>query len=84
MADGRSTPSAFLRMGSALVIAAPCFLAAGIAAETFVVLHKVLGTAGWAFISALASFAALTGLWYAIPAWLRIRLKRQRREDLKV
>jgi hypothetical protein len=66
----------FLRMGSALVIAAPGFLAAGIAAETFVVLHKVSGNAGWAAIAALASFVALTGLWYAIPAWLRTRLER--------
>jgi hypothetical protein len=70
--DSRS----FLRMGSALVIAAPCFLAAGIAAETFVVLHKVSGNAGWAPIGALLSFAALIGLWYAFPAWLRMRLKR--------
>jgi hypothetical protein len=68
--------TAFLRMGSALVIAAPGFLAAGIAAETFVVLHKVSSNAGWALIGALASFVALIGLWYAIPAWLRMRLKR--------
>jgi hypothetical protein len=66
----------FLRMGSALVIAAPCFLAAGIAAETFVVLQKVSENAGWASIGALASFIALISLWYAIPVWLRIRLKR--------
>jgi hypothetical protein len=67
---------AFLRMGSALVIAAPCFLAAGIAAETFVVLQKVSENAGWASIGALVSFVVLIGLWYAIPAWLRMRLKR--------
>jgi hypothetical protein len=66
----------FLRMGSALVIAAPGFLAAGIAAETFVVLHKVSENANWAAMAALASFVALTGLWYAIPAWLRTRLER--------
>jgi hypothetical protein len=67
---------AFLRMGSALVIAAPCFLAAGIAAETFVVLHKVSGNAAWAPIAAVVSFVGLISLWYAIPAWLRVRLKR--------
>jgi hypothetical protein len=67
---------AFLRMGSALVIAAPCFLAAGIAAETFVVLHKVSGNAGWAAMGALASFVVLISLWYIIPAWLRVRLER--------
>lgn len=66
----------FLRIGSALVIAAPCFLAAGLAAETFVVLHKVSGHSGGAAVGALVSFAALIGLWYAIPAWLRSRLER--------
>jgi hypothetical protein len=67
---------AFLRMGSALVIAAPGLLAAGIGAETFVVLHKVSANAGWSCAGALGSFVALIGLWYAIPAWLRMRLKR--------
>jgi hypothetical protein len=66
---------AFLRMGSALVIAAPCFLAAGIAAETFVVLHKVSENASWAAMGAVVSFVALISLWYAMPAWLRMRLK---------
>jgi hypothetical protein len=63
----------FLRMGSALVITAPGFLAAGIGAETFVVLHKVASSASWAPIGALVSFGILIGLWYAIPAWLRTR-----------
>ncbi|HEV7409363.1 MAG TPA: DUF6328 family protein [Bradyrhizobium sp.] len=63
----------FLRMGSALVIAAPFFLAAGIGAETFVVLHKVSENAGWALIGALASFVTLIGLWYVIPTWLRMK-----------
>jgi hypothetical protein len=66
----------FLRMGSALVIAAPGFLAAGIAAETFVVLHKVSGNSGWAAMAALTSFVTLIGLWYAIPVRLRRRLER--------
>lgn len=66
----------FLRIGSALMIAAPCFLAAGIAAEIFVVLQKVSGNADWAPMGALLSFVALISLWYAIPAWLRMRLKR--------
>jgi hypothetical protein len=63
----------FLRMGSALVITAPFFLATGIAAETFVVLHKVSATGDRAFTAAAVSFAALFGLWYAVPAWLRLR-----------
>jgi hypothetical protein len=66
----------FLRMGSALVIAAPGFLAAGIAAEAFVGLYKVFPNAGWDSIGAIVSFLALIGLWYVIPAWLCIRLKR--------
>ena len=66
----------FLRMGSALVIAAPCFLAAGIAAETFVVLQKVSPDTGWAPVGAVLSFVTLISLWYAIPAWLRVRLRR--------
>jgi len=65
----------FLRMGSALVIVAPGFLAAGLAAETFVVLQKVSSDADWAGIGAALSFVALIGLWYAIPAWLRTRLE---------
>ena len=67
---------AFLRMGSALVIAAPGFLAAGIAAETFVVLQKVSGNTDWTALAALVSFGALLSLWYAIPAWLRMTVKR--------
>ncbi len=65
----------FLRMGSALVITAPCFLAAGLAAETFVVLQKVFSGTGWAAVGAVLSFVALISLWYALPAWLRVRLK---------
>jgi hypothetical protein len=67
----------FLRMGSALVIVAPGFLAAGIAAETSVVLYKVSESASWASIAALGSFVALIVLWYAIPVGLRFRIRRK-------
>jgi len=66
----------FVRMGSALVIAAPGFLAAGLAAETFVVLYKVAENAGWSAVGAVLSFLVLIGFWYAIPVWLRMRLER--------
>jgi membrane protein YdbS with pleckstrin-like domain len=62
-------------MGLALVIAAPGFLAAGIAAETSVVLYRVSESAGWTSIGALVSFVALIVLWYA-PARLRFRIRR--------
>ena len=61
----------FLRIGSALVIVAPCFLAAGLAAQTFVVLYKV--SANWALVGALTTFVTLISFWYAVPLWLRIR-----------
>jgi hypothetical protein len=70
----------FLRIGSALVIAAPSFLAAGIAAETFVVLEKVFGSTGWAPASAIMSFATLISLWYAIPVVLGMWLRRNNRK----
>ncbi len=64
--DGEDSES-FLRAASALVTTAPLFLAAGIAAESYVVLGKVtednLVAAGFA----AASFAVLIGFWYALP-----------------
>src|SRR5882757_2783752 len=57
----------FLRAASALVIAAPLFLAAGISAESYVVLGKVIDSQIDAACYAAASFALLVGLWYAVP-----------------
>jgi hypothetical protein len=70
----------FLRIGSALVIVAPSFLAAGIAAETYVVLEKVSGSTGWALTGAITNFATLISLWYAIPAVLGVWLRRNNRK----
>jgi Family of unknown function (DUF6328) len=67
---GEDTPS-FLKMGSALVIAAPIFLAGGIAAELYVVVQKVFGDGGW--IGSLAGFLLLMLLWYSWPLALRRR-----------
>jgi hypothetical protein len=57
----------FLRTASALVIAAPLFLAAGISAESYVVLGKVTDSKIGAACYAAASFALLVGFWYAVP-----------------
>jgi hypothetical protein len=61
----------FLRTGSALVIAAPLFLAAGIALESWVVLNKVTDDAAWSSAGAAAAFLVLILCWYAVPLLLR-------------
>jgi hypothetical protein len=63
----------FLRAASALVIAAPVFLAAGIAAESYVVLHQVTDSELAAVGYAAASFAVLTAFWYVVPLMTRLR-----------
>jgi hypothetical protein len=63
----------FLKMGSALVIAAPVFLSAGIAGESYVVLHKVFAEERWAVTGGIASFVFLILLWYGLPLALRNR-----------
>jgi hypothetical protein len=67
---GGEDSASFLRIGSAFVIAAPLFLAGGIALEAYVVMQKVDGGRGWA-AAAGASFLVLAGLWYALPLALR-------------
>ncbi len=61
----------FLRLGSAFVIAAPLFLAAGIALESYVVMQKVYENEGWAAVGGGAGFLVLLALWYAFPLALR-------------
>jgi hypothetical protein len=68
---GGEDSASFLRIGSAFVIAAPLFLAGGIALEAYVVMQKVDGGQGWAAAAAGASFLVLAGLWYALPLTLR-------------
>ena len=68
--DGEDS-NEFLRIGSAFVIAAPLFLAAGIAAETYVVLLKTFQTERWAIAGAGIALTALITFWYAIPLALR-------------
>jgi hypothetical protein len=62
----------FLKMGSALVIAAPIFLAGGIAAELYVVMQKVANEE-WGVVAGIGSFLLLMLLWYGWPLALRQR-----------
>ena len=67
--DGADSES-FLRAAAAIVISAPLFLAAGIAAESYVVLGKITGST-IAAVFAAASFAVLIGFWYILPLLAR-------------
>ena len=64
----------FLKIGSALVIAAPLFLAAGIAGELYVVMDKAFADEGLAVGGGITSFLLLVLLWYGIPLALRFRV----------
>jgi Family of unknown function (DUF6328) len=68
---GGEDSASFLRIGSAFVIAAPLFLAGGIALEAHAVMQKVDGRQGWAAAAGGTSFLVLAGLWYALPLALR-------------
>jgi hypothetical protein len=72
---GENTVS-FLRIGSAFLIAAPGFLAGGIALEAYVVTLKVYENEAWAAIGALSGFFVLLAFWYALPLALRHGRKR--------
>jgi hypothetical protein len=60
-------------MGSALVISGPAFLAAGIAAEIYVVFIKALDSPPAAVAASIAALLALAGFWYAWPLALRTK-----------
>jgi hypothetical protein len=68
---GGEDSEAFLRLGSGLVIAAPMFLALGIAAELYVVFQKVLANSGVALTASLGGLLTLMMFWYIIPLMLR-------------
>lgn len=70
--DGADSES-FLRAASAFVTIAPLFLAAGVAAESYVVLGKITESKLAAVAYAATSFAVLIGLWYALPLTMRWR-----------
>ena len=72
---GEDSPR-FLQIGSALVIAAPIFMAAGIAVENYVVLQKVMNAEVWSVFGAVLTFVVFAGCWYAFPLALRTAMKR--------
>src|SRR5947209_5385212 len=73
--NGEDTQS-FLRMGAALVIAGPVFLAGGIACEFYVVLQKAFDHQSWAVAGGVAAFLLLAVMWYAFPLAVRRRHSR--------
>jgi hypothetical protein len=73
--NGEDTQN-FLRIGSALVIAAPVFLAGGIACEFYVVLQKTFDHHSLAVGGGAAAFLLLALMWYGFPLALRGRHSR--------
>ena len=67
---GEDSPD-FFRLGSAFVITAPAFLAAGIAAEFYVVFMKALDVQPLAISAAVVVFLLASGFWYVWPLALR-------------
>ncbi len=63
--------AAFLRLGSAYVIAAPAFLAIAIAGDLFVASYKAAGSKVLSLAVASASLALLVLFWFAIPIYIR-------------
>ena len=61
----------FLRLGSAFVIAAPAFLAVGIAGDLFVATYKAAGSQALSLAVASGSMILLVLLWFAIPLYIR-------------
>lgn len=70
---GGSDSPAFLRIGSGFVIAAPIFLAGGIAADVYVVMQKAFSDEAAALSGGAVVLLALVLLWYGVPLALRWR-----------
>jgi hypothetical protein len=69
---GNDSP-AFLRIGSGIVIAAPIFLAGGIAGDVYVVMQKAFSNEAAAATGGTAVLLCLALLWYGFPLALRRR-----------
>jgi Family of unknown function (DUF6328) len=69
---GEDSPR-FLRLGSALVVTGPAFLAAGISAEIYVVFLKAVNSQQAALIASIVTIFVLGGFWYVWPLSLRKR-----------
>lgn len=75
---GGEDSKGFLRIGSAPVIAAPMFLAGGIATETYVVLQKVVDDVGESAVGAGLTFLIIVQCWYVLPLILKSTPRRGR------
>jgi hypothetical protein len=73
MSFGGEDSLRFLRMASAFVIAGPAFLAAGIAAEIYVVFLKALNSPPGAVGASVVALLILGGVWYVWPLALRLQ-----------
>jgi hypothetical protein len=70
---GGNDSESFLRLGSALVIAASLPLALGIAADVYVVFLKITHSTAITLTIALTLLLTMLLLWYFYPMWLRAR-----------
>jgi hypothetical protein len=68
---GGEDSESFLRAASRLVTTAPVFLAAGISAESYVVLGKVTENKTATAVYAAAAFIVLITFWYVLPLVVR-------------
>ncbi len=66
----------FLRIGSALVVAATPPLALGISCDVFVVFYVVSASDYLAVAAAVAAVCILLGFWIAYPLWRRLENRR--------
>jgi hypothetical protein len=70
--DGADDPH-FHRLASRLLLAATVFLALGLAADTYVVVVRITGSAMAGIWLAVAVALVLVGLWHVWPWWMRVR-----------
>src|ERR1700712_1740003 len=69
---GEDSPR-FFRLGSSFVMVGPAFLAAGMAAEIYVVFIKALNSPAAAASASIAAFLILVSFWYVWPLALRAK-----------
>lgn len=72
--NGEDTPR-FLKIGSALVIAAPIPLALGIALDMYAAGIRASESATLAAVLCAGTLIVLAGVWYAYPLWRRAQLR---------
>lgn len=73
IAEGGDETERLHRLGTGFVVAALAPLALAVSLETYVVLHKALGSNPVAWVAAAATFVTMGVLWYAVPLLARQR-----------